>query len=360
MDIKFSKDADESQPAGDNKGRQNVLLVVLLLLVGGFAYIYFFTGLIKPMPEQKAAEAPAAPQVVKNPLPAPDGAPAKPAAVTDGAKKEAVATAVPATPAQPAVPAAAPVAAPAKPAPPAAVKPKVEPKVVEEAHPAVKKALPGAAKAAVKKPAPLEKKPPVVAEAKPQTAKGAEKKPAAVTKPVEKQAAVADVKAKKTSQKPLKKEAAASGKWTVQVGNYVLEETMATDLARIRKAGLEAYVLPGGLKKNHMHRLLLAEFTDRETAQAELAKLKRQTADAFMIDAGGMHVVYAGSYLLDSRAASEKARLAAAGFKLTVKRAEVAIPSKNLTAGSFAEKSAAEAVLKKLRAAKVKATLIQQ
>ena len=147
MDIKFSKDADESQPAGgDNKGRQNVLLVVLLLLVGGFAYIYFFTGLIKPMPEQKVAEAPAAPQVVKNPLPAPDGASAQPAAVTDGVKKEAVAPAAPGTPAQPAVPAAVP----AKPAPPAAVKPKEEPKVVEEAQPAVKKALPGAAKATAK------------------------------------------------------------------------------------------------------------------------------------------------------------------------------------------------------------------
>jgi len=357
MDIKFSKDADESQSVGgDNKGRQNVLLVVLLLLVGGFAYIYFFTGLIKPMPEQKVAELPAAPQVVKNPLPAPDGAPAKPMAAADGVSKEVAAPAAPGTPAQPAVPAAAP----AKPALPAVAKPKEEPKGAEEAQPAVKKPLPGAAKTAAKKPAPVEKKPPVVAEAKPQPAKDAEKKPAAVKKPVEKQAAVADVKAKKAPQKPLKKEAAASGKWTVQVGNYVLEETMATDLARIRKAGLEAYVLPGGLKKNHMNRLLLAEFTDRETAQAELAKLKRQTADAFMIDAGAMHVVYAGSYLLDSRAVSEKARLAAAGFKLTIKRADVSIPSKNLTAGSFAEKSAAEAVLEKLRAAKVKAILIHQ
>jgi cell division protein FtsN len=106
-----------------------------------------------------------------------------------------------------------------------------------------------------------------------------------------------------------------------------------------------------------MNRLLLAEFTDRDSAQAELAKLKRHTSDAFMIDAAGMHVVYAGSYLIDSRAGSEKGRLAAAGFNLTVKRVDVSIPTKNLTAGSFAEKSAADDVLKKLRAAGVKATL---
>ena len=141
------------------------------------------------------------------------------------------------------------------------------------------------------------------------------------------------------------------------VGNYVLEEAMTTDLALVRKAGLEAYVVPGTQKKTHMNRLLLAEFTDRASAQAELAKLKRSTSDAFIIETAGMHQVYAGSYLLDGRAVSEKERLAAAGFSLTLKRVDVAIPSKNLTAGSFVEKSAAENTLKKLRAAGVKASL---
>jgi cell division protein FtsN len=102
---------------------------------------------------------------------------------------------------------------------------------------------------------------------------------------------------------------------------------------------------------------MLAEYTDRSSAQAELSKLKKYTSDAFVIDNAGMHTVYAGSYLLDARASSEKERLAAAGFSLTVKRAAISIPTKNLTAGSFLEKSAAEDVLKKLRTAGVKATL---
>jgi len=261
----------------------------------------------------------------------------------------------------------APVAA-AKPAVQEAAKAKEEPKVAEEAQPSVKKPLPAAGKAGQKKPATVEKKQPVVAGNKPLPEIAVEKKPADVKKPVEKKAAAVAVvaKVKKDVQKPVKKEAAApvtaagSGPWTVLVGNYVLEEAMATDLARVRKAGLEAYIVPGARKKTHMNRLLLAEFTDRESAQAELAKLKQITSDAFMVDNAGMHVVYAGSYLLDSRAASEKERLAAAGFKLTKKSADVSIPTKNLTAGSFAEKSAADNALKKLRAAGVKATLTRQ
>jgi hypothetical protein len=79
-----------------------------------------------------------------------------------------------------------------------------------------------------------------------------------------------------------------------------------------------------------------------------------------MVDSAGIHVVYAGSYLLEALAVSEKERLDAAGFKVTVKRVEVSIPTKNLTAGSFAEKSAAEDVLKKLQASDVKAALSRQ
>jgi cell division septation protein DedD len=256
----------------------------------------------------------------------------------------------------------------AKPVVKEATKPKEELKVAEEAKPTVKKPLPAVAKAVEIIPVAVKKKQPVVAKNKLLPAKDVEKKSADMKKPVEKQSATvtAVAKAKKEQQKPVKKAAAVSkdvagsGLWTVLVGNYVLEEAMATDLARVRKAGLEAYIVPGPRKKTRMNRLLLAEFTDRNIAQAELTKLKRLTADAFIINNAGMHVVYAGSYLLDSRAVSEKERLAVAGFKLTVKSIDVSIPTKNLTAGSFAEKKAAEDVLKKLRAADVKASMSRQ
>jgi cell division septation protein DedD len=367
MDIKFNKDsAGGPQAAGDNKVKQNFLLVVIIVLVGVFAYIYFFTGLIKPMQEQKVAEAPAALQMAKKPLPSPDGSPLK--ADTGEVKKDAAAPAKPEpAPTAPAAAVPAPVV-PAKPVVKEAAKPKEGLKVVEESQPGVKKPLLTVGKAGAEKPAPVEKKQTAVAENKSLTAKGVEKKSADMKKPVEKQSAAVTAVAtvKKVQQRPVKKAAAVSGNvagtgpWTVLIGNYVLEEAMATDLARVRKAGLEAFVVPGAKKKTLMNRLLLAEFSDRESAQAELAKLKRLTSDAFIIDNAGKHVVYAGSYLRDTWAVAEKERLAAAGFKLTVKRVDVSIPSKNLTAGSFAEKSAAEDVLKKLRAADVKATLSRQ
>ncbi|MDA8427832.1 MAG: SPOR domain-containing protein [Geobacteraceae bacterium] len=363
MDIKFSKDAGDNPPkaAVEDKGKQNVLLIVLLILVAGFGYIYFFTGLIKPMQDQKNAEAPSASQVIKKPLPAPGGKPAKLAEDGSEAKKGS-------PPLQPEAATAVPVPPPVattKPVEKMAVKPAVEPKKTETHQVAVKKPLPVAAKAGENKPAPGAKKLPERAMKKPVPLKDVEKKSLAMKQPVAKGSvrAAAPSQHKKDIQKSVKKEpvvsglAAVSGRWTVLVGNYVLEEAMATDLARVRKAGLEAYVVPGTLKKTHMNRLQLAEFTDRASAQIDLDKLKRATSDAFMIDKAGMHTVYAGSYLLDARALSEKERLAAAGFSLTLKRVDVAIPTKNLTAGSFTDKKKAEDVLHKLRAAGVKATL---
>jgi len=93
MDLKPSNDTTAE------KGKQNMLLVVLLILVAAFAYLYFFTGLIKPQEAQKPTEAPA-PQVVKMPLPPHDGksdaaAPADSTAGAPGARKNAVAPAKP-------------------------------------------------------------------------------------------------------------------------------------------------------------------------------------------------------------------------------------------------------------------------
>jgi cell division protein FtsN len=52
--------------------------------------------------------------------------------------------------------------------------------------------------------------------------------------------------------------------------------------------------------------------------------------------------------------------LSAAGFHVSLKRTEVAIPSKNLTLGPYKNKKAAEAALGKLKAAGVKAALSRQ
>ena len=188
-----------------------------------------------------------------------------------------------------------------------------------------------------------------------------ERKPApsapAVTKAENK-----DTASQKTSpdlaKKPVKAKSELSAKtWVLFVGSYMLEDALSADLLMVRKAGLDAAVEPGPKKKTQMNRLLLAEYNDRAEARENLEKLKRCTSDAFIIEQGGKFALYAGSYLLDARAVSEKERLGALGFALTVKRIEVAIPTRRLTAGTFSDKKSADSALKKLKEVGINASL---
>jgi cell division septation protein DedD len=359
MDFKFSKDSSDSQPeeAPGEKKKQSALLVLLLILVGGFSYLYFFTALIKPQEAQKTAEAPApAPQVVKIPLPAREGEPAKPD--SKAPEKAEAPKAAATTPVTTAAPAAKPAAAPAEPAPapaakpaPAPAKPKEDPKKAEAARPADKKPQSGPVtdrkgdKAEAKKPA-AETKKPAVADKKSVSAKVGVKKPVsdgqAKPKPV--------VKARKS----------APDSWSLTVGNYVLEEALSADMGRVRKAGFEPIIKPSARKKTAMNRLFVSEFNGRANAQSTLEKLKRHTSDAFIIEEGGRFAVYAGSYLQSESASSEKVRLKAAGFPVTVKHSDISIPTQSLSVGPFNSKKAADSALGRLKSTGIKATFSQK
>ncbi len=354
MDFKFSKGGEENsqaEPAAEKKN-QSAILALLIILVGGFSYVYFFTGIIKPQEGSKPAEPAETAQVVKMPLPPRDGeaakADAKPADVKPAdAKPEAAppAKAEPAKPA-PAAPVAATVPAPtAKTAAQPAAKPKEEPKKAEPVKPKEEPRKAEPVKPAEKKPAVAESKP-APADKKAEPAKTEAKKVAAETAP---KAAV-----------PAKPAKVGGGVWSILIGSYVLEDALSADMGRVRKAGLEPVVKAGPRKKTAMNRLYVSEFADRADAQAVLDKLKRHTSDAFIVDQAGKHTVYAGSYLLDTYTATEMERLRAAGFQVSLKRTEVAIPSQSVTLGPYKDKKAADAALGKLKAAGVKATLSQQ
>ena len=357
MDFKFSKDSGDSQQpeATGEKKTQSTLLVLLLVLVGGFTYLYFFTGLIKPQEAQKTAEAPApAAQVVKIPLPTRESEPARPEGKAP-AVTEAPNTAAPA-PVTVAAPAAkpAPVAA-AKPAA-APAKPKEEPKKAEAAKPADKRPQPVVA--AVNK---SDKSDATDGNSKRHVTDA--KKPAHADKK--------SVPAKNVSKKPVSEghakpatvvtaKNAVPDSWSLLVGNYVLEEALSADMGRVRKAGFEPVVKPAARKKSTMNRLLVSEFNDRAAAKSTLEKLKRLTSDAFIIEQGGRFAVYAGSYLQSESASSEKERLKAAGFPITVKHTDIAIPSQSLSIGPFKSKKAADTALGRLKSAGIKATLSQK
>ncbi|MDD2848262.1 MAG: SPOR domain-containing protein [Desulfuromonadaceae bacterium] len=349
MDIKFSKDSGNSQQqeVPGEKKNQNALLVLLLVLVSGFTYIYFFTDLIKPQEAPKTAELPApAPQVVKIPLPARDGSPVGPCVKTpektETTKAAATATTTTTTaasaakPAVPAKPAQAPAAKPAAP-----IKPVPAPAAKTAPTPTNAKELPKkapATKTVDKKSAEAAKKSLPVKEARNKPVSGNQVKP----------------------QTTVKGKMPTTGPWSILVGNYVLEEALSVDMGRVRKAGFKPAIKPAARKKTAMSRLFISEHSDRGMAQSTLEKLNRYTSDAFVLEQSGKFAVYAGSYLQKGAANSEKERLKAAGFTVTVKHADIAIPTQNLSVGPFKNKKEAENALGRLKRAGIKATLTQQ
>lgn len=344
MDFKFEKHpaGDEAPQGGQDKGRQTVLLVVLVLLLGGFGYLYFFTDLIRP--QEKPAPPQPVPQVVKKPLPAREGAPAAEPGTPAAAKP---AEPPKPQPAQGPAPAAAPVpptaAKPAPaPAPQAAVKPAPAP---QPAKPEEKKPAPAVAKPADQKPTPAAAKPEApkpVAASKP-VPKPEEKKPA-VAKAEEKKAPAVKAAVEKPKHK---------GPWTLVVGSYVVEERLAADMTKVKAAGLTPAIVAGGKRATTMHRLFYGEYPDRAAAQQAVDQVKRQGGDAFSVQKGGKHEVYAGSYALLESAKAEQQRLAAAGVKVTIQKTQVGVATRKLTAGSFSDRAVAEVALKKLKKAAV-------
>ena len=334
MEFKFNNETTEGETPvqPQEKGRQTGLLVLLVLLLGGFGYLYFFTGLIRP---QEQPPAPQPPQVVKQPLPARDAAPAEP---PKSAEQKAQATSPPAASPVPAAPAAKAVtkSADSKVAAAPVAKP-------EEKKPASVKPEPAksASTPAAKKPEPV--------------------KPALPAKQTEKAAVTPKAVPQKTAA-PVRKAVAApkkNGPWTVVAGLYVVEETLAADLPKVKKAGLTPLMTSGPKRPVSMHRLFYNEYADKDKARQAVEMLRSKAGDGFSVQRGDKHEVYAGSYAVQSGARSEQQRLAAAGINVTIRKSQVPLASRKLTAGTFTDRKAAEEALKKLKGAGIAAPMLE-
>ena len=360
MDIKFDKGADsgeETQVPTPEKGGQTKLLLVLVLLLGVFGYIYFFTGLIRP---QEAPPAPPQPaqQIVKQPLPSRDAVPA------DTTLKDAAKAPVP-TPAAAKTPEPAPGAA--------AVKPVQKPSDVKPAATHTAKPAEPAKTAQAKPVAPVPVKP-VVKPAEPAkpapTAlapkKAEQPKPvvqSAGAKPEQKAAAQTKTELKKDTAvkavEPVKQAQNTKGPWTLVVGVYVVEESLATDLVKVKKAGFTPLVTSGPKRPVAMNRLFYGETSSKDEAQKAIEKLKAAGGDGFSVQRGSKHDVFAGSYSLLEGAKAEQQRLGAAGVKVELRKVKVGVASRRLTAGSFAERKAADEALKKLKTVGVGSPILE-
>jgi hypothetical protein len=379
MSNDFTPDADDQMP--DKKSSQQLLLLLLLLLVVLFAYLYFFTGLIKPRGEepkpQPVVEAP-----VKKPLPprpnaAKSAVPAQPAGKVEEHKVEEHKVAAPvAQPAPAAKPGAAVKAAPAtKPTAAkevAAAKPGAAAKEATAGKPAAataaKSATPAAQAKAAKPATPAAQAKgtgPAVAEKKAATVEkkasaGAEKKgatkPAATAKTAAKEAVGEKALAGEQAAAAAPKKAKAVAKpalaaYALEINGDLAESEVAPVMVKLKQAGITHVVKSKQLKGEPMHRLFLADFANRDEALEELERLKLATADAFLLKENGRYAVYGGSYLREAKANSEQSRLQAKGVQLLLKSATTPVPVLKVRAGSFANQAGAEKAAKALKKA---------
>ncbi len=313
---------DGSTPLkGEAGNARQVVLLVILVLVMAFAYLYFFTGLIKPHEE---ASPPPPPVAVKQPMPP---RPEQPGAVTPA----------PAVPAKAEAPQAKPAAAPP-------AKPAVAPTEAHKPAPAKAQAVPAKHAAVAKVAVPAK---PAPAAVKAAAAKPAKKTAAAKQKPQPKRE-VAKTAATKTA-----------GRYTLAVGTYVLEKSMATDKVKVKKAGLSPAVHKGEATQEPMTRLYLATYANYDEAAAALKKLRKSTGDGFFMPEGDRYTVYAGSYYLEGRAAGEQDRLNAKGIKTVMKKVNVPVPTYRMTAGSFATREDARQALLRLKKLGIRAAMIR-
>jgi len=345
MNIEFDQEPGEKTSKGGG-GNSRLLLLVLLLLVAVFGYLFYFTDLIKPRQEAQAP-APVQPSQVKQPIP--PKLPICPTPVLLPKPRRPLYA--PPTTVQmnrrgwfrskrrlkrPNPSRRSPEAAKAaKPEVPAAKK--EQPKAAESAKVQVdakqKAASPPATTKEVKKSVPTQEKP--------KTAKGEEVKKAASKKDVAGGAVAKARSTVKASAAPKPAVMKRAGEYTLRIGEYVVPTAMEKDKVKVREAGLTPVVKQGVKKKEPMIRLFFGEFADQETARKELQRLHDATVEGFVLKEGGAYQVYAGSYFAKDLAIKEQERLAGLGFRLTLRKANVPVPTVLLTAGKYGSREEA-------------------
>lgn len=352
MANQFPTDEDDRIP--EKKSSQQLLLLLLLLLLAIFAYLYFFTGMIRPR-ETTPQQQPAPVAMVKKPLPPrleQKGAlPATPGAKPAAATKAAETAVAPVKEVN--KPSSAPAAkgAPVKPAPSASEAKAGKPQPAAQQAKIEKPAAPAPAGKTAKPEAPAvkEAKSVAVSEKKPVAKEAAEK-----SKPAAQHAAGESTKtAKKVAVKP------AAPAYVLELKDDLAPSEIRPVMAKLKQAGIGHVVQTKTQKGEPMHRLFLADFGNRDEALEELERLKLAASDAFMLKENGRYAVYAGSYLREAKATVEQDRLLAKGVKLLIREATAPVAVIKVRAGSFADQPSAEKAAKNLKKGGLSAKVVK-
>lgn len=299
-------------------GSAKSLILLLLAILAGGAYLYFFTDIIKPLDGTSKKTEPNSAQAVKQPLPPRPGEQVDSRKnVASESKKELAIT-------------------------PAG---KQQSGVNKEKSAALDKAV---------------QSQPVKTGSAVNSEKNTESKTknVAVVKSVDKTSGNSTV-AKQKSIKAADKKAFSENKnlWTVVVGNYAVEEKLAADMTRIKQAGFSPSIKDCGRSRRLMYRLFAGSYANKERAEDVVADLKSASSDIFILKHQDRYTIYTGSYAIYAKAVEEKERLEKAGYNVHIQNTNVSVPTKQLLLEAFANKESAEAAIDKLKQSGISATL---
>ncbi len=174
------------------------------------------------------------------------------------------------------------------------------------------------------------------------------------------------VKTPKKQEKPGEQKTSAksgsgssNGEYTLLAGVYVMEKSMREVKAKIKSAGLVPVVTKGRKKFEPMNRLLMGEFESYPDASIEMKKIRKITRDAFILPENGKYMLYAGSYFVRESAEKERDRLIDAGLKPVLKKTNVPIVTYRLTAGNYQSSKPAEIEADRLKKLGIKVAVVK-
>jgi len=139
------------------------------------------------------------------------------------------------------------------------------------------------------------------------------------------------------------------GAYTLLLGDFVQDKTFKDVQAKLKKSGIAPVKKSVVTASEPMNRLFVAQFSDQDRAEAELQKLKKLTADAFLVAEEGAYSLYAGSYLTGARVKAELQRLSVKGIKPLVRKIQLPIKVTRVMAGSYASQEEARRDVQRLK-----------
>ena len=149
------------------------------------------------------------------------------------------------------------------------------------------------------------------------------------------------------------------GPYRLLIGDFVPDKKLEAVQAKLKKDGIGPIRKEIVQASEPMNRLYVAEYTDQDAAEAELQKLKKLTADAFLIPENGKYILFAGSYFNADRAAWELKKLGAKGVKPAIRKAHVTIKVTRVNAGSYASSEEARKDARRLKKQGINATVVK-